>query len=84
MPQIKVKITQDSSEFSNKTFQVSTNNLSDFMTSLAKAKEDTNAELTKIVEASKSTKTKTREEASEEEEEESSEDDEHTKKKIKS
>lgn len=80
MPEIKVKITQNSSEFSNKTFKVSSSNLSDFMDSLAKAKEDTNTELTKIVEASKS-KTKTRDES---EDEESSDDDENEKKKIKS
>jgi hypothetical protein len=82
MPEIKVKITQDSSEFSNKTFQVSSNNLYDFMTTLAKVKEDTNTELTKIVEASKC-KTKTRDENEEEESSESSEDEENAKKKGK-
>lgn len=54
MPQITVTISQSSTEVSNKSFKCESDKLPDLLKSLAQAKEDTNAELTKLVEASKS------------------------------
>lgn len=53
MPQITVTISQSSTEVSNKSFKCESDKLPDLLKSLAQAKEDTNAELTKLVEASK-------------------------------
>lgn len=54
MPQITVTISQSSTEVSNKSFKCESDKLPDLLKSLAQAKDDTNAELTKLVEASKS------------------------------
>lgn len=59
MPEIKVSITQNSSEVSNKSFKVESDKLSDLLKSLAQAKEDTNTALTKMIESSKATTTTT-------------------------
>lgn len=53
MPEIIVKITQGSSEVSNKATEVTSSDLLDLLTSMKEAKEETNAVLTKLVEQSK-------------------------------
>lgn len=56
MPEIIVKITQGSSEVSNKATEVTSSDLLDLLTSMREAKEETNAVLTRLVEQSKDKK----------------------------
>lgn len=75
MPQITVTISQNSTEVTNKSFNCESDKLPDLLKSLAQAKTDTNAELTKLIEASKSTAGNGKQQDVELDEEESSEDD---------
>lgn len=79
MPEIKVSITQNSSEVSNKSFKVESDKLSDLLKSLAQAKEDTNTALTKLIESSKATTTtqNNNQDDDEEDDEEDSDEDEN-------
>lgn len=77
MPQITVKISQNSSEISNKSFKCESDKFPDLLKSLAKAKEDTNAALTKLIETSKTSKTSTTHQKDDLEDEESSDDEEN-------
>lgn len=79
MPEIIVKITQGSSEVSNKSTEVTSSDLLDLLTSMKEAKEETNAVLTRLVEQSKDKK-QTRK-LSENEDEDEDEDEARPKKK---
>jgi hypothetical protein len=85
MPEIKVKINQGSAEESNSTNEVPSNDLTSLLSALVKAKEETNASLTKIVENLRDTKTTRKSPKDGEEGEDSStgDDDDNAKKKQK-
>lgn len=80
MPEITVKITKGPTEVQVhiKSTEIKSNNLSDLLTSLKSAKEDTNTALTKIVDESKGSKQAKKE--STDDEGSSSDDDEAAKK----
>lgn len=83
MPEIKVKITQGPVDFSTTSTELQSNTLTGLLSALAKAKTETNSNLTKIVESqliTTSRKTKTTEC---EENSSSEEDDDSAKKKQK-
>lgn len=84
MPEIKVKITQGSSDFANITSELKSNDLPALLSALSKAKVEANENLTKIVESQKDIKPTRKSTKDDEDEESSSEDDEDdTKKKQK-
>lgn len=56
MPEIKVKITQGSTEVSNSSKELQSDDLTSLLSALLKAKEETNASLSKIVESLKDNK----------------------------
>lgn len=85
MPEVQVKITQGASEVSNSATKVQSDNLTGLLSALIKAKEETNASLTKIVESLKDNKTtrKSSKDGEDDEDSISEDDDDNAKKKQK-
>lgn len=73
MPEIKVKITQGSTEVSNSSTELQADDLTSLLSALLKAKEESNASLTKIVESLKDNK-QTRKTSNDDEDSSSEED----------
>lgn len=75
MPEIKVKITQGSTEVSSKSTDIPSNTMPDLLASLKAAKEATNTVLTALVESSKDQKQTRKTTQDDEDDDSSSEDD---------
>jgi hypothetical protein len=81
MPEIKVKITKGSSEFTSTCTELQSNDFTGLLSALTKAKVETNTNLTKIVESQKDIKTRKTTKDDEDEDDSSSENDEDSAKK---
>ena len=83
MPEIKVKITQRSVDFSTTSTELQSNSLTGLLSALAKAKTETNSNLTKIVESQNITTSRKTKAAEGDEDSNSEDDDESSNKKQK-